>query len=100
MTETSQARVATGKARRYMSQLVKHFAHKLEAAQEGDSGRLTFPFGACALEAGPDLLVMRAEAADEEALGRIEEVVARHLERFAFREELKISWTRSAAEAA
>ena len=63
MTETSEARVATGKAKRYMSQLVKHFADKLEATLEGDTGRLAFPFGSCALEAGSSLLVMRAEAA-------------------------------------
>ncbi len=98
MTETSEARVRTAKAARYLSQLVKHFAHRLEATQDGRAGRLAFPFGTCTLEADPDLLVLRAEAADEPTLARLEEVVARHLERFAFREELSIVWNRAATQ--
>ena len=36
---------------------------------------------------------MTVEASDPEALAQLQDVVARHLERFAFREELAIDWT-------
>jgi hypothetical protein len=34
-------------------------------------------------------------AKDGEALGQLETVVARHLERFAFRDKPEIAWTRT-----
>ena len=38
---------------------------------------------------------MRLSAGDEAALARLEDVVARHLLRFAFREKPEIRWTRA-----
>ena len=35
---------------------------------------------------------MTVEASDPEAIPQLQDVVARHLERFAFREELAIDW--------
>ena len=48
------------------------------------------------MEAEGDILILRATAADEPSLAQVEEVVARHLERFAFRDQPEISWTRGA----
>jgi hypothetical protein len=39
---------------------------------------------------------MRVIASDEAALAKLEDVVARHLERFAFREKPEVRWTRAA----
>ena len=96
---TSEARVATALAQRYMTQLCKHFEHKLSVSYDQEKGRIEFQSGVCTLAAAPGLLVLRADAADEEHLGRLEQVVVRHLERFAFRNPPEIRWTRLGASA-
>lgn len=93
---SSEARVTTAVPRRYLAQLCKHFEHKLPVALAEDRGRIEFSGGVCALEAGDDALTMRLTAEDEAALARLEDVVARHLVRFAFREPPDIRWTRTA----
>lgn len=90
----STATVTTPKAAGYAAQLAKHFAHKLPAHFEAGRGEVEFPFGTCTLAAEADRLTLRAEAADPDALARTEEVVASHLLRFAFREELTVDWQR------
>jgi hypothetical protein len=94
---TSEARVATPLAQRYMTQLCKHFEHRLAVSYDAAAGRIAFPTGLCRLEAGPEVLVLHAEAADAGALDQLESVVARHLERFAFRDKPQIAWQRTAA---
>ena len=93
----SEARVATAVPRRYLGQLCKHFQHRLPVACDETQGRIDFPTGVCTLDAGamPDTLLMRATAPDEASLLKLEDVVGRHLERFAFREPLAVHWVRS-----
>ena len=95
----SEARVATAMSVRYMTQLCKHFEHKLPVSYDKEKGRIEFELGVCSMAASPDLLILRADAADEEKLGRLENVVVRHLERFAFRDKPEIRWTRIGASA-
>jgi hypothetical protein len=90
----SEARVSTTRASRYLGQLCKHFEHRIPATYTADHGRLEFTAGVCHLDAADDVLVLRAEAADEAKLHQLEDVVARHLERFAFRDKPEIRWTR------
>jgi hypothetical protein len=92
----SEARVSTTRASRYLGQLCKHFEHRIPASYTREHGRLEFSSGVCLLDAAGDVLVLRAEAKDEEQLGQLESVVARHLERFAFRDKPEIRWTRGA----
>lgn len=93
-TATSEARVPTGHASRYLQQLCKHWSHKFPTTTF-DAGHGVVPFGAatCTFDASPDTLLLRVEAAPDE-ISRLEEVVAKHLERFAFRETLEIRWSR------
>jgi uncharacterized protein len=93
----SEARVSTPMSVRYMTQLCKHFEHKLPVSYDKEHGRIEFESGVCSISAAPDLLALRAEASDEERLGRVENVVVRHLERFAFRDQPEIRWTRLGA---
>ncbi len=86
------AQVATELPRRYMTQLCKHFEHRLPVTLAEDSGHITFAAGTCALRAEAGSLVMTVEAADAEVLAQMEGVVARHLLRFAFREPPEIVW--------
>ena len=80
-------------AQRYMTQLCKHFEHRLPARYSASEGSIEFPAGTCRMEVRPELLTLRAEAKDAASLGQLENVVARHLERFAFRDKPKIAWT-------
>lgn len=90
---TSVARVATPSPARYLGQLCKHFAHKLPATHDAETGRIEFPFGLCELAASKELLALCVTALDAASLERMEDVIASHLARFAFREPLEISWT-------
>ena len=94
---TSTARVATPSPGRYLGQLCKHFAHKIPATHDAESGRIEFSFGLCELTVGKDQLVMSVRAANEDQLAQMEDVIASHLVRFAFREPPVIEWKRGVA---
>jgi hypothetical protein len=89
---TSIAHVQTELPRRYLGQLCKHFEHKLPVTLEEARGHIAFSFGTCTLTTTDGTLVLQAEAADPESLARTEDVVARHLLRFAFRAPPEIVW--------
>lgn len=90
----SSAVIATTSASRYLQQLCKHFAHKIPVRFDPQRGQIDFPIGICALEADPNTLRLSLVAGEAEQRPQLEDVVARHLLRFAFREELKIDWQR------
>jgi hypothetical protein len=94
--QRSEARVPTEKAERYLGQLCKHWGHKFAVTQTPQHGRIELSAGLCVLEAEAETLLLRVEAADEALLSRMEEVIARHLERFMFRESPQIAWRRTA----
>jgi hypothetical protein len=94
MTHVSEARLATLLPRRYLSQLCKHFEHKLPVTLAETAGRIEFPAGVCTLVAETEALAMRVTTSDEAALPGLEDVVARHLKRFAFRDAPEILWAR------
>ena len=95
MTEThvrAEARVATANASKYLQQLCKHFQHKLPAEFDAAVGSIAFPAGMVRLAADGKTLAITLEAQSDQELDRLEDVVARHLARFAFREELDVQW--------
>lgn len=95
-THVSTASVATDKAARYMVQLSKHWAHKFPVTGDEATSRIELPIGVCLLSAGLKQLGVVVEAASVDDLPRLEEVVASHLNRFAFREgELAFDWIRA-----
>ena len=89
----SIAEVETASANRYMVQMCKHFAHKIPAEYSEKAGSIKFEAGTCRLVAGDTALMLECEAADEERLDRVQNVVVKHLERFAFRENLVFDWS-------
>lgn len=91
----SRARIRTPKARNYVVQLCKHFGHKIPAAFADNKGRIKFDSGVCELNADDEsTLVIAVSASDEGTLAALEDVVDRHLKRFAFGEELNVAWVR------
>jgi len=95
--QQSIARVPDDRASIHLQQLCKHFAHRLPVTFTPEQGRIEFPLGVCRLEADANTLTMRAEAEDDERLAKLQEVVDKHLVRFAFKMPLTIEWSSAGA---
>jgi hypothetical protein len=91
----SEAILQTAMAPRYLGQFCKHFAHKLpvELDETNAAGVVTFGSGHCRLNADAAALTITVDAADSVAVVNLQDVVARHLVRFAFREEVALAWS-------
>jgi len=89
------ATIATANASKYLQQLCKHWSHKLETEFDALRGRVNFDVAAAHFNAAADHLTVAIIAPDAATLDRLEPVVARHLQRFAFRETLGIDWVRA-----
>ncbi|MDH7789621.1 MULTISPECIES: DUF2218 domain-containing protein [Ochrobactrum] len=86
--------VPTTHASRYLQQLCKHWAHKFTVEFTPEHGRIDLGENRVVLmDANPDNLVTTVEA-PEENLASMEDVVASHIVRFAFREELVFNWVK------
>ena len=97
------ATVPTASASRYLQQLCKHWSHNMAVEFDETNGRVVFPKsargadwpadGVFTMEAIPDALVCRIEASSPEQLQGLKGAVAKHLDRFAFREApLTFDW--------
>ena len=96
--------VPTAHASRYLQQLCKHWSHNLRVEFDAQRGTVAFPRdargadhpgdGLAAFDAREDVLEVRIEATSAEQLDSLKDVVARHLDRFAFREApLAFDWS-------
>lgn len=83
--------VPTEYASKYLQQLCKHFGHKVPVEFTSEEGRITLPFGSCDFKADNAQLTLTVSG-DEDKLERIEQVMADHLKRFAFREKIELDW--------
>jgi uncharacterized protein len=93
----SSARVPTDAAARYAKQLLSHLGRKAGVEPvdgEPEGGRLTLSAGTGIVRPRADHLLLEAQAADEESLALVEDVLGRHLERFGARRELAVRWER------
>jgi hypothetical protein len=91
----STASVPTDVPARYAKQLLSHLGRKttvepLDGAPDG--GRLVFGFGTGTVRPADGALVLDAEAESPEDLAHVEDVLARHLERFGAKRELVVTW--------
>ncbi len=84
----SETIVKTPQASRYLRQLCKHFAHKIETRHDNYRGTCIFPHSTAELAATEETLAIAIEAADRHGLESGQSVVWTHLVRFAFREDL------------
>ncbi|MGZ3274016.1 MAG: DUF2218 domain-containing protein [Caulobacteraceae bacterium] len=84
-------RVPTANASRYLQQLCKHWSHKYPVEFTAQNGRIEMSAGVLMLDADPEGLGLRLTA-EADNIERMEGVVADHLKRFAFREELVFDW--------
>lgn len=96
MTIHNSARVPTVNGSRYLQQLCKHWSHNLTVEFTKEDGKVVFPRNARSadwpgdatllLHADGDNLECHLQASVAEQLEALKGAVARHLDRFAFRE--------------
>jgi hypothetical protein len=91
---TTTAHIQTPLAVRYLTQLCKHFEHKIPVTHGDGVGSIAFSSGVCTLAADTETLSLTATAADDASLAQLADVVSRHLVRFAFREPLSVEWAK------
>lgn len=105
MTIHATASVPTAHAGRYLQQLCKHWSHNLDVTFTPEHGEVVFPRdargaqhpgdGRVTFDARAEFLDLRIDATSPEQLEGLQGAVARHLDRFAFREApLAFDWTR------
>ena len=112
-----EARIETERASRFLVQFCKHAAamgggghsprmhlHGTAARREvqvaaewsDTSGTVTFtPWGLCTLTADAGVLAVRVDAAAEDGLAQIRDVITRDFARFSQRDPLTLTWQRS-----
>ena len=103
MTASAIATVPTAHGSKYLQQLCKHWQHNLEVSFTPEAGTVRFPRNARGAEWPDDGLVTMTAVADglqcridasvEVQLDGLKGALARHLDRFAFREApLTFEW--------
>lgn len=102
-TVSATAHVPTSNASRYLQQLCKHWEHNLQVEFTPENGTVIFPRDVRGADHPGDAVVtfnavengldVRIDASSEEQLAGLKDAVARHVDRFAFREgELAYDW--------
>jgi hypothetical protein len=101
--DSATASVPTPSGSKYLQQLCKHWSHNLAVEFTADHGTVIFPKDArgadhpadalVTFDAGADALQVRIDASSPAQLEGLKGAVARHLDRFAFREApLAFDW--------
>jgi hypothetical protein len=95
-TVSARALVLTGHASKYLQQLCKHWSHNLQVEFTPENGTVIFPRDARGADHPGDAVVtfdvaeggleVRVDASSDAQLEGLKGAVARHLDRFAFRE--------------
>ena len=84
--------------RKYLVQLCKHFAHKIEVSYTDTHAECQFPAGSGVMDADGKGLRIVVRASDDEGLARTQAIIESHLVRFAFREKLEaLDWRQDKA---
>ena len=90
----SSADVAIDRPERYGKQLASHLGHKVAVADLDNGWALTIGEGTGRILPGDEILRLEAEADNPVLLARIQDVLERHLRKFATKAgELEVSWS-------
>ncbi|SMD11242.1 DUF2218 domain-containing protein [Rhizobium sp. RU36D] len=91
--EKTIATVPTDNGWKYVQQLCKHWAHKLDVELTDQKGVVRFAEAVATMTSDAAGLTVEIEAQSPEVLERMKGVVSSHLDRFAFREApLPFDW--------
>ncbi|MGH1367491.1 MAG: DUF2218 domain-containing protein [Maritimibacter sp.] len=86
---TSEAFLPTEHGSKYLQQLCKHFGHKTEVEFTPTEGRVALRSGPAVMKADEKGLWIQVSVEDEAGIPVAQDVIDRHLARFAFREEFE-----------
>ncbi len=90
---SSVVEINTDHAGKYIQQLCKHFAHKVDVKYDDQKGHVDFPMGVSNMTASPNTLQITSETDEsEDARRTIEVIIEKHLVKFAWREEISFDW--------
>lgn len=93
MTHTKTGHFKTPNASKYLQQLCKHFAHKVEVRYDPTSAEVAFPMGQAVLKADDTRLEAVVTGSSEDEAIRAQGIIDSHLVRFAFREDfVRMDW--------
>lgn len=95
-TVTSRADVATHAPARYAKQLVAHLGRKVAFHTDGPTSTARFGEATGSIFVGDGVLTLLATGPDPDSIARVEHVLGSHLERFGHRDELTVTWRRTA----
>lgn len=84
--------IATDEAVRFVRMLCKHFAHKVKADWNEQSGWVEFAMGSCDLQASSTGLQVRCRAGNEADLEEVADTIKSHFDRFAQKQQLVLNW--------
>jgi 4-hydroxy-2-oxoheptanedioate aldolase len=85
---------ATVSASKYLQQLCKHWSHKGDVQFDSEQGQIVLANGnRVEMQATPERLQVTASVGARGDLPHWQTVIAKHLQRFANREDIKLDWT-------
>ncbi len=105
MTLTTETRIETGNASRYLDELCRQLDARSHAKPElgvqviwtDAEGSVDFGWARCTIRARETSLQVRAEATDQDALRQVRELITRHLTNVARDGELPLTWQQDGA---
>tara|TARA_B100000513_G_C11738323_1_gene129354 strand:- start:74 stop:406 length:333 start_codon:yes stop_codon:yes gene_type:complete len=89
---TCFAAVETENASKYLVQLCKHFAHKVEVDYDTAQARVEFAPGRCMMTAEGNTLAFYCRSKEDRGIEVMQYILSDHLVRFAWREEITFNW--------
>ncbi len=89
----SISQIQSPRAGHYLKQMCQHFGNKVPVEFDDSHGTIILPFGNCTLHAQEDILTLTISGTDTK---KLEKIIGSHLERFAFRDVLTVTWERTA----
>jgi len=84
--------IETENASKYLKQLCRHFAHKVEVEYDDVKAEVSFIPGPCKMLAREGLLIIEAESILDQGLLITQSIIDQHIKKFAWREELTLDW--------
>ena len=90
----ARGRATTASGSKYLQQLCKHWGHRFDVEFSATRGEIRFSSAVATLEASAEGLLVSIQADNAQAVERLKDTFARHLDRFAFREApLPFNWS-------
>ena len=86
------AAVETENASKYLVQLCKHFAHKVDVDYDQTQARVEFPPGRCMMTAEGTTLSFYCRSHEDKGIAVMQYILTDHLTRFAWREDITFDW--------